>query len=79
MHHTIRLYSRYRELFLRFYIFMARWTRLPLVGRLVRVVMDGESWACRKHIKSQLIITDQTPGSCVWCKLGEGFACGRYA
>jgi len=40
MHHTIRLYSRYRELFLRFYIFMARWTRLPLVGRLVRVVAN---------------------------------------
>jgi NADH dehydrogenase/NADH:ubiquinone oxidoreductase subunit G len=29
--------------------------------------------------ESQLIIADETPGSCVWCKLGEGFACGRYA
>ena len=28
--------------------------------------------------ESQLLIANQTPGSCVWCKLGEGFACGRY-
>jgi NADH dehydrogenase/NADH:ubiquinone oxidoreductase subunit G len=30
------------------------------------------------NCESQLIIAEQTPGSCVWCKLGEGFACGRY-
>ena len=35
MHHSMRLYSRYRELFLRYYIFQSKWTRLPLVGRLV--------------------------------------------
>ena len=29
--------------------------------------------------ESQLMITEQTPGACVWCRLGEGFACGRYA
>jgi NADH dehydrogenase/NADH:ubiquinone oxidoreductase subunit G len=29
--------------------------------------------------ESQLMIADQMVGSCVWCKLGEGFACGRYA
>jgi bidirectional [NiFe] hydrogenase diaphorase subunit len=27
---------------------------------------------------SQLMITDNTPGSCSWCKLGQSFACGRY-
>jgi hypothetical protein len=36
MHHSLRLYSRYRELFLRYYIFQAKWTRIPLIGRLVR-------------------------------------------
>ena len=40
MHHSLRLYSRYRELFLRYYIFQARWTRIPLVGRLVRRVAN---------------------------------------
>ena len=41
MHHTLRLYSRYRELILRYYIFQARWTRIPLLGRLVRRVANA--------------------------------------
>ncbi len=36
MHHSLRLYSRHRELFLRYYIFQAKWTKIPLIGRLVR-------------------------------------------
>jgi len=36
MHHSLRLYSRHREGVIRFYMFMAGWTRLPLLGRLVR-------------------------------------------
>jgi hypothetical protein len=38
MHHTLKLYSGNRRIFLRFYMFFARWTRLPLLGRLVRWV-----------------------------------------
>jgi len=38
----------------------------------------GEERLCGQ-CESQLIIADETPGSCVWCKLGESFACGRYA
>ena len=37
----------------------------------------GEERLCGQ-CESQLIIAEQTPGSCLWCKLGEGFACGRY-
>ncbi len=37
----------------------------------------GEEYLCGK-CEAQLMIADETPGSCVWCKLGEGFACGRY-
>jgi len=37
----------------------------------------GEEYFCGK-CESQLIIADETPSSCVWCKLGEGFGCGRY-
>ena len=40
MHHSLRLYSRYRELFLRYYIFQAKWTKIPLVGRAVRGVAN---------------------------------------
>jgi hypothetical protein len=36
MHHSLKLYSKHRELFLRYYIFQAKWTRIPLVGSLVR-------------------------------------------
>jgi bidirectional [NiFe] hydrogenase diaphorase subunit len=35
----------------------------------------GEEYLCRK-CESQLM--EETPGSCSWCKLGEGFGCGRY-
>jgi len=38
----------------------------------------GEERLCGK-CEAQLIISEPTPGSCVWCKLGEGFGCGRYA
>jgi formate dehydrogenase alpha subunit len=37
----------------------------------------GEERLCGK-CESQLYLADQTPDSCVWCKLGEGFNCGRY-
>jgi hypothetical protein len=40
MHHTLRLYSKHRELFLKYYIFLAKFTRIPLVGKLVRQVAD---------------------------------------
>jgi bidirectional [NiFe] hydrogenase diaphorase subunit len=38
----------------------------------------GEEYLCGK-CESQLIIAEPTPDSCVWCKLGESFGCGRYA
>jgi len=40
MHHSLRVYSRYRELFLRYYIFQAKWTRIPLLGRGIRKVAN---------------------------------------
>lgn len=38
----------------------------------------GEERLCGK-CESQLLITEDMPDSCVWCALGEGFDCGRYA
>ncbi len=40
MHHSLRLYNRYRQIFLRYYIFQARWTRIPLLGRLIRRIAN---------------------------------------
>ena len=31
------------------------------------------------NCESQLMTTEDAPASCVWCKLGESFGCGRYA
>lgn len=41
MHHSLRLYSRYREFFLRYYIFQAKWTKIPLIGEIVRKVANA--------------------------------------
>jgi len=38
----------------------------------------GEEKLCA-HCESQLLISQAAPGGCTWCKLGESFACGRYA
>ena len=39
---------------------------------------SGEERLCGK-CEAQLMIADEIPDSCVWCSLGEGFNCGRYA
>lgn len=41
MHHSLRIYSRYRELFLRYYIFQAKWTKIPLIGKIVKKVANS--------------------------------------
>lgn len=38
MHHSLRLYSKHRQGALKFYMFGAKCTRIPLIGRLVRWV-----------------------------------------
>lgn len=38
MHHTFKLYSKNRDFVLRVYMFFARWTKIPLLGQLVRWV-----------------------------------------
>ena len=40
MHHSLKFYSRHREGALKFYMFWAKWTRLPVIGRLVRLVAN---------------------------------------
>jgi len=37
----------------------------------------GEEYLCGR-CESQLMTTEGVPESCVWCRLGEGFNCGRY-
>jgi len=38
----------------------------------------GEERLCG-NCESQLMVNENAPGGCEWCKLGEGFGCGRYA
>lgn len=38
----------------------------------------GEEYLCGK-CESQLLAAEESPQSCVWCRLGEGFACARRA
>lgn len=40
MHHGLRFYARYRELFLRYYVFQSSFTKIPLIGPLVRKVAN---------------------------------------
>ena len=40
MHHSLKLYRRHRELFLRYYIFQAKWTKIPIIGRMVRATAN---------------------------------------
>jgi hypothetical protein len=42
MHHSLKLYSRHREFSLKVYLFWAGWTRIPLIGRVVR--WAGNLW-----------------------------------
>ena len=41
MHHSLRFYSKHRDGILRLYMFFAKWTRIPLVGGLVRWVANS--------------------------------------
>ena len=40
MHHALRFYSAHSEIVIRMYMFGAKFTRLPVVGRLVKVLMN---------------------------------------
>ncbi len=70
MHHSLRLYERHRELFLRYYIFQARWTRLPLVGRLVRRVANTYG----KRVSGAYLLTPSDAESIV--DIAEGLFLG---
>ena len=41
MHHTLKFYNANREWTLRLYMFFAPWTRLPLLGRLVKKIANA--------------------------------------
>lgn len=41
MHHTLKFYSKNRKLTLRLYMFFAEWTRIPLLGRLARRIINA--------------------------------------
>ena len=70
MHHTLRLYSQHREFALKFYMFWAGWTRLPLIGRLVRWVAN--TWG--RNLEGAYLLTTGEAEEIV--DLAEGLALG---
>ncbi|MEA1959676.1 MAG: ferredoxin-like protein [Chloroflexota bacterium] len=70
MHHSLRLYSRHRELLLKYYIFQAKWTRIPLIGRAVRAVANLYG----RHAASAYLITTDEAERIV--DMAEGLALG---
>ena len=70
MHHSLRAYSRYRELFLRYYIFQAKWTRIPLIGKLVRKVANSYG----KNMSGAYLLTIQEANEVV--DSSDGLALG---
>ena len=66
MHHSLRLYAKNREFLLRYYIFQAKWTKLPLIGRIVRAVANAYgqkgSRAYLLTLEEACDIVDSAPG-----------------
>ncbi len=73
MHHSLRLYSRYRESFLRYYIFQAKWARIPLVGKVVRMVANLYG----KKVSGAYLLTIDEANEIV--EISEGLALGPCA
>ena len=70
MHHSLRLYSKHREFALRFYMFWARWTKIPLAGRLVRLVAN----AYGRNMEGGILLTTSEAEEVV--DISEGLALG---
>jgi hypothetical protein len=41
MHHSLRFYDRHRPRFIRLYMFFAGWTKIPVIGPIVRFIANG--------------------------------------
>jgi hypothetical protein len=41
MHHSLRFYDRHRPRFIKAYLWLAGWTRVPILGAVVRFVANG--------------------------------------
>jgi hypothetical protein len=73
MHHSLKLYSRHREPVLKFYLFWAEWTKIPLIGLLVRRV--GNMWG--KKLEGAYLLTTAEAEEIV--SLAKGLAVGPCA
>jgi len=70
MHHSLRLYSRHREGILKAYMFLASWTRIPLIGRVVRWVANTYG----RNIEGAYLLTPDEAEEVI--DLAEGVAVG---
>ena len=56
MHHSLRFYGRHIHGTVKFYMFWAKWTRIPLIGSLVRLVANAFG---RNVEKAYLLTTEE--------------------
>ncbi len=71
MHHTLKLYFKHREGSLKFYMFWAKWTKLPLIGTLVRRVAN----AYGSNVEGAYVLTTDEAEAIV--DSAEGVAAGE--
>ncbi|MFC2066474.1 ferredoxin-like protein [Chloroflexota bacterium] len=70
MHHSLRFYSGHRKGIIRLYMFGARFTRIPLIGRLVRWLAN----AYGRNMEGGYLLTTSEAEAVV--DLAEGVAVG---
>ena len=56
MHHTLRFYGAHLEQIIRFYMFGAKFTRLPVIGRLVTALIN---WYARTQHSASILTAEE--------------------
>ena len=70
MHHSLKFYSGHRNWILRFYMFGARWSQIPIIGLLIRWVANGYG----KNMHGAYLLTPEEAENIL--DIAEGVAVG---
>jgi hypothetical protein len=71
MHHSLKLYSGHRQWVLRFYMFWARRSRVPVLGWIIRLIANGYG----RNLHHAYLLTPSEAESIM--ELAAGVAVGR--
>lgn len=70
MHHTLKLYSENRKGILRFYMFFAKWAKIPVIGHIVRYFAN----AYGRNLHAAYLLTPAEAGELI--EIAGGVAIG---